>query len=405
MFSDNILLVFKDRKSVTKNNDYWTDKFQTGYNTFQFFLNDHLSLTNEEIIKSINHFIEQNSVSIVLFEGDHTHIIDYDFVSKINKKTKKGLFLGDDMVWHYLNAITAQSCNFVLSSCPISALKFEEIGVDGLFVPIECNGQLLKDYKQKKIFDVLHFGREKTIRSEYISFLKDNGINIKSVSPYDVEADSMEKLAKLINQAKIVLNFTESSNGDRKFNNLRIFKSFYQLKGRIQMAGLSNALCITQYSPAINLMYEKGELPFFRTKKECLKLVKYYLDNEDELKKQTEIFRKKSLIYEDSNYIKTINSFFKNIKTHENKNFLTPFWYNIAFLNQAFRLRFKRKLGITFFKEFFSQLKNCNKSGFIKNTLKIIFCCFFFIRYLPFLFLKITFQFNKKFRNPQEYIK
>ena len=32
---------------------------------------------------------------------------------------------------------------------------------------------------------------------------------MKSVTPYDVEADSMEKLAQLINQSKIVLNFTQ----------------------------------------------------------------------------------------------------------------------------------------------------------------------------------------------------
>ena len=31
------------------------------------------------------------------------------------------------MVWHNLNLITAQSCDFVFSSCPISAYKFQEI--------------------------------------------------------------------------------------------------------------------------------------------------------------------------------------------------------------------------------------------------------------------------------------
>ena len=66
------------------------------------------------------------------------------------------------MVWHNLNLITAQSCDFVFSSCPISAYKFQEIGIDSMFVPIECNDKLLKDYGEKKIYDVLHFGREKT---------------------------------------------------------------------------------------------------------------------------------------------------------------------------------------------------------------------------------------------------
>ena len=31
-----------------------------------------------------------------------------------------------------------------------------------------------------------------------------------------MKADDFNKLSKLINQAKIVLNFSESSNGDRK---------------------------------------------------------------------------------------------------------------------------------------------------------------------------------------------
>ena len=135
---------------------------------------------------------------------------------------------------------------------------------------------MLKDYG-KKIYDVLHFGREKTKRTEYIEFLRKNNINIKAVSPYDKESDTFQKLAILINQSKIVINFAESSNGNRKFNPLRIFKSFYQLKGRIQMSGLCRSLCITEYSPSIYLMYKKDEIPSFQSKEECLNLINSYL--------------------------------------------------------------------------------------------------------------------------------
>ena len=166
MFSENLLLVFKDRKTVTINNDFWTDKLKTGYNVSQYFLNDKLNLTNKKIIVNINEVIKEKKINVILFEGDHAHIIDYDFIKRIDKKVKKGIFLGDDMVWHYLNVVTAQSCDFVFSSCPISALKFQEIGINSFFVPIECNGKILKDYKLKKIYDVLHFGRKKSIRMD-----------------------------------------------------------------------------------------------------------------------------------------------------------------------------------------------------------------------------------------------
>jgi hypothetical protein len=396
MFSENLLLVFKDRKTVTINNDFWTDKLKTGYNVSQYFLNDKLNLTNKKIIVNINEVIKEKKINVILFEGDHAHIIDYDFIKRIDKKVKKGIFLGDDMVWHYLNVVTAQSCDFVFSSCPISALKFQEIGINSFFVPIECNGKILKDYKLKKIYDVLHFGRKKTIRMDYINFLKKNNINIKLVSPYDDEADDFNKLSKLINQAKIVLNFSESSNGDRNFNPLRIFKSFYQLKGRIQMSGLCNSLCISQFSPANSMMYNDDELPSFKTKEECLGLINFYLKNEDRLKETTNIFNKKSLVYEDSIYITKIQEFINQIEIKDKEIFFEPIWYSIIYINQSLRLRFKKTFIFTFFEEFFDLIFQ-NKQKKILNKFYYFFLSFIFlIRYCPFLFLRFIFRYNKK---------
>ena len=65
MFTENVLIVFKDRKSVTLNNDFWTDKFKTNYNTYQFFINDNLQLTNNKIIQKINKVIDKEKINIV----------------------------------------------------------------------------------------------------------------------------------------------------------------------------------------------------------------------------------------------------------------------------------------------------------------------------------------------------
>ena len=396
MSAKNVLFIFKDRKSVTLNNDFWSEKFKNKYKVTQFFINDFLYFTNKKIISEINKLISSNDIEIVLLEGDHAHIIDYDFIKALNNKTKKGIFLGDDMVWHNLNAISAQSCDFVFSSCPLSALKFQEIGTNSFFVPIESDGKILKDYKLEKIYDVLHFGREKTIRSNYIDYLKNNNIKVKSVSPYDNEADTFEKLARLINQSKIILNFSESTNGTRKFNQLRIFKKFYQLKGRIQMAGLANSLCISQYSPSINLMYKNNELPVFDNKEECLEKVKLYLNDKNLLKKATEKFHEKTLEYEDGRYIEKIGTFLDNISIKEKELFTTPIWYNQIFINQSLRLRFKRVLMKAFLQEFINNAFNLKDKNIFTQFHQFIFSTTIFLRYLPFLLLKLILRIFKK---------
>jgi hypothetical protein len=396
MSAKNVLFVFKDRKSVTLNNDFWSEKFKNKYKVTQFFINDFLYLSNKKIISEINKIISSNDIEIVLLEGDHAHIIDYNFIKSLNNKTKKGIFLGDDMVWHNLNAISAQSCDFIFSSCPISALKFQEIGTNSFFVPIESDGKILKDYKLEKIYDVLHFGREKTIRSNYIDYLKNNNIKVKSVSPYDNEADTFEKLAKLINQSKIILNFSESTNGTRKFNQLRIFKKFYQLKGRIQMAGLANSLCISQYSPSINLMYKHNELPVFNNKEECLEKVKLYLNDKNLLKVATDKFHEKTLEYEDSRYIEKIGSFLDSISIKEKELFKTPIWYNQIFINQSIRLRFKRVLMKAFFQEFINNVFNLKDKNIFTQFHQFFFSIAIFLRYLPFLLLKFILRIFKK---------
>ena len=388
MSSNNLLFIFKDRKSVTLNHDFWIDKFQIKYSVFNFFINDKIQLSNDKIIAEINKIILKEKINIVLFEGDHAHIINDRFISKVSNQVKKGIFLGDDMVWHLVNLISAQQCDFVLTSEPISSYKFQEIGVKSLFVPIEANGKIFKERNLNKIYDVLHFGRNKTIRSSYLDYLTENNIKVKNVSPYDDEANTTEKLAELISQSKIVINFEKSLNGNRRFNPLRIFKYFYQSKGRIQMAGISNVLCISEYSPSSKILYDK-ELPFFQSKEDCLKKIKFYLSNHEELKKATEIFHLKSLEYEDSRYINKIQNFINSIDKKNNEyQFKSPIWYKYLFINQTFRLRLKNKYFTTFMREYLNTMYSFKKDSLLQKIFLFFILTLIFLRYLPFIILK-----------------
>ena len=181
---NKIFLIFKEKKRVTPLHEFWFDKFQKKNQVSIFFINEHLEKTNKEIIQNINKIIESKNISVVLFEGDHASLIDYNFIFDVSNKVKKGLFLGDNMEWHQVNLITGSACDFIFPEDPISVLKFREIGYKSFFVPIECNEDIFKDYGQEKDIDVLIFGRLKTDREFYIDKLRESEINFKFVTPY-----------------------------------------------------------------------------------------------------------------------------------------------------------------------------------------------------------------------------
>ncbi len=168
----SILLLFKERKKETPNSFFYERKFSRKYNTSIIYISDYLDKNNHTIAKIINTIIEKKKISIVLFEGDHISIFDSKFIKLISNKVKKGLFLQDDYMYHYINRITASACDFVFSGCPLSVLKFQELGYKSFFLPVESDGTIFKNYGENKVHDVLFFGRVKNNRSKITKYLK-----------------------------------------------------------------------------------------------------------------------------------------------------------------------------------------------------------------------------------------
>ena len=157
------------------------------------------------------------------------------------------------------------------------------------------------------------------------------------------------------------------------------------------MAGLCNSLCITEYSPSIYIMYDKDELPSFSNKKECLEKINFYLSNEEKLIDITKKFYTKSLTYGDSQYIKKISSYLDSIEIKDKVTFKTPIWYNLIFLNQTLRLRFKRALLKGFFKEFIANFKYNKNYNTFNYLIQLFMNIIIFLRFFPFLISKKIF--------------
>ena len=385
MNKNAILIIFKDKKKITKNQDFWNDKFSKQYIVSHLYLYDYIHYSNKQISEFINLKIIELNVSTIIFEGDHMSSIDCNFINLINDKVKKGLFLGDDSVWHQVNLINASACDFVLTD-PVSSFKFNELGISSIFSNVEGNEDIFKDYKHEKTIDVLFFGRDKTDRKAYLEILEKNNINYLSVNPYMQESNTIEKLAVLINKSKIVINLTKSLNGKRFFNPSSKFKYGFYFKGRVIMCGLCNTLCVSEQAPSNDILYPNKELPTFKTKDEFLEIVKYYLNDNKRLSEDTKIFHDKSIQYSDKNYIKTIYNFINNVRTDKKVKVKIPIWYYYIVIRQHFRLRSKLKKFKSYILQFYDNLA----LPLTVLPINIIF----FLRFLPTLIVKKLFNIN-----------
>jgi hypothetical protein len=391
-----ILLIFKDEKKITKNQEFWKDKLSLKFNVEMIFLTDLLHHTNLKIIKFINEKILSDKIDFTIFEGDHVDIIDSTFIDLITDETIKGLFLGDDMEWHEVNRVTASKCDFVFTSCPISKLKFNEFGVNTLFVPVEANGNIWKDYNLTKNIDILFFGREKKIRNQFFSHLDKEGINILKVDPYMEISNTNLKLAKLINQSKIILNFSSSKKSPRFWSRYNSYEYSYYFKGRVYMASFCNSLCITEYDPAASLIFSEEELPQFNDMNECVNLLKSFLGDEVKLKKFTKKFYDKGQQYLDINYIEKIEKFlFKTKKVIKYKSNL-DIWYIFIHVKQLYRSRYKSNNFLSFIKQFTENFILFKNNKILDIFIFNIFSIIFFLRFLPFLPYKIFKSIFKK---------
>ena len=383
MNKNAILIIFKDKKKITKNQDFWNDKFSKQYIVSHLYLYDYIHYSNKQISEFINLKIIELNVSTIIFEGDHMSSIDCNFINLINDKVKKGLFLGDDSVWHQVNLINASACDFVLTD-PVSSFKFNELGISSIFSNVEGNEDVFKDYKHEKTIDVLFFGRDKTDRKAYLEILEKNNINYLSVNPYMQESNTIEKLAVLINKSKIVINLTKSLNGKRFFNPSSKFKYGFYFKGRVIMCGLCNTLCVSEQAPSNDILYPNKELPTFKTKEGFLEIVKYYLNDNKKLSEDTKIFHDKSIQYSDKNYIKTIYNFINNVRTDKKVKVKIPIWYYYIVIRQHFRLRSKLKKFKSYILQFYDNLA----LPLTVLPINIIF----FLRFLPTLIVKKLFN-------------
>ena len=340
------------------------DKFSNYYDTEYLYISDYKNKNFAEIIHEINNLIKLKDIKIVFFDVDYFKFINSFFIKKINCE-KKILWTGDDFELHEMNAITASSCDLVLSHCPLSVLKYREKGYKAYVLHgEEC--KINKNNDNKKEIDVLFFGNLTPDRKEILDYIAKEGISLKNVGHEDhIVGLPKEELLKLISKSKIVLDLSKSKTSSVKsFTSENIYKFYYQMKGKVVEAGLNGAACVSEYSPGLELLFNEEEIPIFYTKEECVKILKKLLNNDELLSKYKNKFTSKACsLFEDKKTFEPIYNAIEKMNHKRVQLIKFPYWYLRIIAKQILLRNIKLSSlikSILQFKLIFEVIKNSN---------------------------------------------
>ena len=322
---NKVLIIFKYP------HNHWNEpvlnKFSNYYETHSIFISDFKDKNFVEIVNDINFLIKSKNIEIVVFDVDYFKFINFFFINKIDCK-KKILITGDDSELHEINSITASACDLVLSACPLSVFKYREKGYESLLIHFE-SGKINNSNREKEI-DVLFFGALTVDRKKFLDHVEKEGINLKNIG-HEEGADGLpeDQLLNFISKSKIVLNLSKTRTSSIKnFSSEGIYNYYYQFKGRIIMAGLNGAVCVSEYSPGQEMLFNENEVPTFFSKEECLSIVKKLLKDKELYERyRKNFFTKVSELCEDSKNFKPI---FDNIEKPSHRKIKLikfPYWY------------------------------------------------------------------------------
>ncbi len=323
---NKVLLIFKYPHGYL--NQPIINKFSNYYDIEYLYTSNYKNKNYTEVVREINNLIKSKDIRIVVFDVDYFKFINFFFIENIDVE-KKILWTGDDFELHEINSITASACDLVLTTCPLSALKYREKGYDSLVLHGE-DGKINNNQDLKKEIDVLFFGAVTPERKEILDYIVGRGILLKNIG-HEEHASQLPKdeLLKFISKSKIILNLSKSrTTSVQNYASENIYKFYYQFKGRIIMAGLNGVACVSEYSPGQELFFTKDEVPTFFTKEECVKILKKILQNDELLLKYTNKFTSKVCnLYEDKKNFEPIYNAIEKSSHRRVKLIKIPYWY------------------------------------------------------------------------------
>jgi hypothetical protein len=168
--------------------------------------------------------------------------------------------------------------DLVLVTTPECVEWYMKDNIPAIYFPLASNEEIYYPIENKeKKYDVGFIGRKYGIREEIVNFLIKNGIDVKAYGPgWESGTLDVSDNNEFYNSCKIVLGT----------GNIGYSKKLMNPKLRDFEVPLTGTLYITNYSKELSeLFVEDKEIVLYKSKKELLKKVNYYLKNIKEREK------------------------------------------------------------------------------------------------------------------------
>ena len=297
---EKILFIFKDKPWYL---NHIKNKFSKKFSFRALYLNNYIQNTRTNILQLVNNFIIEEKIKKVFFDIDYTSFIDKNFVSQILSPKKILYSLDSEENFEKIKNNLEVFSHFLLAEPKITKNIKEKINY--LFFPLECDEKIFFKKKIKKKYDIFFFGET---RPERIKFLKSlDKLKLKKKILLDTKNSvEIKKINILMNQSRIVLNFSEGINKNSR-------KKFDQFKGRIIMSGLSGTFCLSQDCESKKLIFKKN-YPTFSNTDQMLQQINLLTSNKKKLNKISKEFYNSCKKYSDKLYISEIIKFLNKRK-------------------------------------------------------------------------------------------
>jgi hypothetical protein len=246
-------------------------------------LNLGISGARKEILKIIEDFAPD--LVMASFYSD-TYELSPEFLREISSQTSLVIHAGDDEIFGTWQTIYfAQSANAVMTCDYGGRFMYEQLSIPTVYFRSPILDFLDHVPTAQKSIDVSFIGDcNRGNRSDYILYLRENGIDIETFgSGSENGVVSRMDFLNILCRSKINLNFSGRPIPPLILNREPWRAYFKHLSGRAFEAARMKSFCLSEYCLGLDEMLSIGsEVDVFWDKKELLSKVKYYLANEVE---------------------------------------------------------------------------------------------------------------------------
>ena len=264
-----------------------------GHDVIVFYYDKYLNNT-KPMQRLLKEFTDQKKPDLIFFSlfQDQFEIETLEYLK--SKYTTVNWF-GDDQ-WRF-DDFTYKFANhftYCVTTDKFSISKYKKIGQNNVIYSqwAAINTHEIPTFNGYKC-DVSFVGAYHPYRAWFVKILQQRGINIEAFgNGWENGSLSADEMNRLFISSKINLNIGNSVSFDFRYmfsglraciNSLRSTKTSSQIKARNFEIPFFNGFQLTDYTPTIENYFDIGsEIICYKDIDEAEKLIKYYLENEDE---------------------------------------------------------------------------------------------------------------------------